>query len=711
MLITLQTVKVRSIVLHEQFDHVTLDYDVALLRLQAPLNFNDYVRPVCLPELLNTLNPTKVCVATKWGSTKEGDVRVNRLQQTIAPVLNTSICERDFYSDHPGGITDQMVCAGLPTPDGRDSCQGDSGGPLVCMDDRNSGTFRIYGIASWGAGCFRPKKPGVYTRVRVIMNWILEEIEKRDSTNILVVSTPELLKRCAGVKLTKARGEIKSPGYPRKYPNNARCTWTIEAVEDSVIRLDFKTFRTEKTEVCIDHLFVYATQNNIQELTAHYCGETLPSSLKVVGSRVTLVFTSNDQVTFEGFWLTYHIHLPEFGSDGLLDNKRACQPFTLLRVGAGEIFSASYPDMYPVMLECVWTLYSVSGKRVQIEIEDFSTESVSGCTWDYLKIFDGASRTATLLGHFCGEKEPLSLWSSGSFLTLYFKTDGSVGSRGFRLIYNEISSKSTGSLITHLEPSMENENKIQYGVPQIQPHGIETDEQNGQVSVRIIGGKSTVPHSWPWLVSLQSRKGHYCCGSLISKFWVVTAAHCPLSYGDVVILGLNNLHSAVENRQAIAVGGIYPHKEYKGVHNDIMLVQLQYAAILDDTVIPVALPHPSEEMDLNASCVIAGWGFTNVYNRTLTPKLQQAVVCLMDLDSCQSFWGDINESVVCTKAAAASSCMGDSGGALVCRKNGVYYLTGIISRGFRSCLVDAPTVNTNVAYYRTWISSITEGSV
>jgi hypothetical protein len=32
---------------------------------------------------------------------------------------------------------------------------------------------------------------------------------------------------------------------------------------------------------------------------------------------------------------------------------------------------------------------------------------------------------------------------------------------------------------------------------------------------RIVGGQDAAPYSWPWLVSLQHRGGHFCGGSLI----------------------------------------------------------------------------------------------------------------------------------------------------------------------------------------------------
>lgn len=50
-------------------------------------------------------------------------------------------------------------------------------------------------------------------------------------------------------------------------------------------------------------------------------------------------------------------------------------------------------------------------------------------------------------------------------------------------------------------------------------------EEGAQYS-KIIGGMEAEVGEFPWQVSIQARNEHFCGGSIINKWWIVTAAHC-----------------------------------------------------------------------------------------------------------------------------------------------------------------------------------------
>ena len=124
--------------------------------------------------------PGKLLAISGWGATSEGGSVSDQLREAQVPRVADSTCgQSDFYGSDFDPAT--MVCAG-PVAGGVDTCQGDSGGPLAAstqdplpVSQNDPSQWRLAGITSWGQGCAREKKPGVYTRVAApaIRNWIL----------------------------------------------------------------------------------------------------------------------------------------------------------------------------------------------------------------------------------------------------------------------------------------------------------------------------------------------------------------------------------------------------------------------------------------------------------------------------------------------------------------------------------------------------------
>ncbi|NWT46182.1 OVCH2 protein, partial [Chroicocephalus maculipennis] len=170
-----QKSSVKQYIIHPSFNKTTMDSDIALLQLAEPLEFNHYVSPVCLPAEEETVQPSSVCVVTGWGAREEDREKGKKLHQLEVPILVLDTCQ-SYYINLPSKVTQQMICAGFPLEEGRDSCTGDSGGPLVCPSEDNSGFYTLHGITSWGMGCGRKSYPGVYTNVGVFVDWIKQSI-------------------------------------------------------------------------------------------------------------------------------------------------------------------------------------------------------------------------------------------------------------------------------------------------------------------------------------------------------------------------------------------------------------------------------------------------------------------------------------------------------------------------------------------------------
>lgn len=160
--------KLKRIITHPSFNDFTFDYDIALLELEKPAEYSTVVRPICLPDNTHVFPAGKAIWVTGWGHTKEGGTGALILQKGEIRVINQTTCEELL----PQQITPRMMCVGFLSG-GVDSCQGDSGGPLSSVE--KDGRIFQAGVVSWGEGCAQRNKPGVYTRIPEVRDWIKEQ--------------------------------------------------------------------------------------------------------------------------------------------------------------------------------------------------------------------------------------------------------------------------------------------------------------------------------------------------------------------------------------------------------------------------------------------------------------------------------------------------------------------------------------------------------
>jgi trypsin len=163
--------EVADIVIHHKYS-TALEFDIALIELkghskQTPITINE-------TELrISPVKKTMVWVAG-WGLLRGGGFKLpNILQKVEVPLVSQDECNAPASYD--GDIKDHMICAGFKNG-GKDSCQCDSGGPLFMKSEK--GEFSLVGVVSYGDGCARPNKYGIYSKVNYFTSWVEQHISK-----------------------------------------------------------------------------------------------------------------------------------------------------------------------------------------------------------------------------------------------------------------------------------------------------------------------------------------------------------------------------------------------------------------------------------------------------------------------------------------------------------------------------------------------------
>nr|XP_004551821.1 deleted in malignant brain tumors 1 protein [Maylandia zebra] len=101
---------------------------------------------------------------------------------------------------------------------------------------------------------------------------------------------------------------------------------------------------------------------------------------------------------------------------------------------SGSFYSPNYPNLYPDNSDCIW--YIRPGNQIiQLELPDVNTE----CGYDDVYVYDGSSTGNRLLGKTCNNTKNNTFYSTSYYLTVRFRSDGSVRNTGFHASYRVVS--------------------------------------------------------------------------------------------------------------------------------------------------------------------------------------------------------------------------------------------------------------------------------
>nr|XP_023018878.1 tolloid-like protein 1 [Leptinotarsa decemlineata] len=227
-------------------------------------------------------------------------------------------------------------------------------------------------------------------------------------------------------EISTASGKITSPNFPGRYPAKKDCTWLFTTTPGHRVAVEFDFFELESHQECFyDHADFYDGPSSEEYLLGSFCGSKRPDAVISSTNKMLMTFTS-DSSTQRGGFVARHTTV--------------CGGMLIATAEQQFIYShAEYGTVgYDNVIDCEWMIEAMGGDHIRLTFMTFDIEGEANCGYDYVEVFSGLDRGGPSYGRFCGTTKPPDIISTHSELLIRFKSDDTISSKGFTLIYQVV---------------------------------------------------------------------------------------------------------------------------------------------------------------------------------------------------------------------------------------------------------------------------------
>lgn len=230
---------------------------------------------------------------------------------------------------------------------------------------------------------------------------------------------------CSGTtNLTIASGSFSDGSGVNNYADNSDCYWLIQPAGAGTITLKFTAVDLEPYQ-CSDKVRVYDGSDTLSSQLAVVCGSTIPASITSTGGSMLIRFTSDVSYTYGGWDATYTstVAPPVY-----------CSGTLTMVAPSGSFEDGSGPSNYNDNTNCSWLIKPPGVSSITLSFSAFNTQQGH----DFLKVYEGDSASAPMIGSFSGSTLPQQLTIPSGSMLVKFSSDNAGNDLGWTASYTSV---------------------------------------------------------------------------------------------------------------------------------------------------------------------------------------------------------------------------------------------------------------------------------